>query len=192
MLSTASQLYSRYGIKSVSMDQLANELRVSKKTLYFEFGSKDELVCECLEYEFSRIVKFAQKVRSESTCALEAILGICMGISNHLSAVCPAFFKDMDRYIDAARALDMHKESLREYSNELIQKGIEEGDIIKEIDFNVIASILIEQTPHMKSIHSTQITMTLLRGICTPQGIGKLETYYGSMREADTKDIKIE
>ena len=44
ILEGTKELFMRYGIRSVSMDDIARHLSVSKKTLYQHFADKDELV----------------------------------------------------------------------------------------------------------------------------------------------------
>ncbi len=44
ILKGAADLFTRYGIRSISMDDIARHLSVSKKTLYQHFVDKDELV----------------------------------------------------------------------------------------------------------------------------------------------------
>ncbi|NTW32950.1 MAG: TetR/AcrR family transcriptional regulator, partial [Bacteroidetes bacterium] len=46
------ELYMKFGIKSVSMDDAARELGISKKTLYQYFKDKDELVKKVVAYPF--------------------------------------------------------------------------------------------------------------------------------------------
>ena len=60
ILAGSEALFMKYGIRSVSMDDIARHLAVSKKTLYQHFADKDELVTvmsqehmkrEIIEYE---------------------------------------------------------------------------------------------------------------------------------------------
>ena len=50
----ADELYRRYGVKSVTMDEIALQLSVSKKTIYQSFSDKNELVDVLLLYSISR------------------------------------------------------------------------------------------------------------------------------------------
>ncbi len=46
---TAKELFLQYGIRSVSVDDICKELRMSKKTFYQYFGQKEELINHLLE-----------------------------------------------------------------------------------------------------------------------------------------------
>lgn len=177
ILITALSLYTRYGIKGVTMNQLANELQVSKKTLYLEFDSKDDLVAECIDYESERIARVLEKTIAESSESLETIVLICKAISGHLTTVCPAFFKDMGRYEYADKVIEQRKIEILNLTKILLQRGVKEGDVIENVNFELIMSILIEQL-HTRSDNNASIIITMLRGICTEQGMKKLETYY--------------
>ena len=50
----AHELFMRYGIRSVSMDEIANHLGMSKKTIYQFFADKDALVESVIDIEISR------------------------------------------------------------------------------------------------------------------------------------------
>jgi TetR/AcrR family transcriptional regulator, cholesterol catabolism regulator len=50
ILKSVGKLFHRYGLRSVTMDDVASELRISKKTLYQYFKNKEELVSEVIDY----------------------------------------------------------------------------------------------------------------------------------------------
>ncbi len=51
----ADELFTKYGIRSVSMDDIANALGMSKKTIYQYFVDKDELVEAVLEADINQM-----------------------------------------------------------------------------------------------------------------------------------------
>jgi len=61
ILEKAVYLFMRYGVKSVSMDDLARELGISKKTLYQYFDTKESLLLRTLEFNQSCEVGKIQK-----------------------------------------------------------------------------------------------------------------------------------
>ena len=58
----AHELFMRYGIRSVSMDEVANHLGMSKKTIYQYYADKDELVDAVIDHEINH---------NESCCELD-------------------------------------------------------------------------------------------------------------------------
>ncbi len=56
IITTARDLFRKHGIRGVGVDAIAEAAGTNKMTLYRHFGSKDELVCECLR-DFAREVE---------------------------------------------------------------------------------------------------------------------------------------
>ena len=50
IIAKSDELFRLYGVKSVTMDEIARELGISKKTIYQYFKDKDELVCDTTRY----------------------------------------------------------------------------------------------------------------------------------------------
>ena len=49
---TATQLFLERGFKSITMDDIANEIGMSKKTIYNEYSNKTELINDCVMHKF--------------------------------------------------------------------------------------------------------------------------------------------
>src|ERR1017187_1601563 len=54
ILEKATDLFMRYGIRSITMDEIAGQLGISKKTIYQFFTDKDELVEGVVDQEIQR------------------------------------------------------------------------------------------------------------------------------------------
>ena len=54
ILTKAADLFMRYGIRSITMDEIANQLGISKKTIYQFFTDKDDMVSAVIEQEIKR------------------------------------------------------------------------------------------------------------------------------------------
>ena len=57
LLSKVSQIFLKNGAKTVTMDEIARELRVSKKTLYEKYQNKDILLEEVLSYSLEKVLE---------------------------------------------------------------------------------------------------------------------------------------
>ena len=69
-----SQMLSSLGIKSVRMDDVANSLGMSKRTLYEMFGDKEELLYECMMYRVDRFHREAAQKTAGCQNMLEVLL----------------------------------------------------------------------------------------------------------------------
>ena len=57
IIDKAAVLFTRHGIKSVTMDYIASQMGISKRTLYENFKDKDQLLLECILMRLKRFIK---------------------------------------------------------------------------------------------------------------------------------------
>src|SRR5689334_12645565 len=69
----ADELFMKYGIRSVSMDDIANALGMSKKTIYQYFVDKDELVDAVVEADISNMQHDCASVMNDAKDAVHEI-----------------------------------------------------------------------------------------------------------------------
>ncbi len=77
ILSIAQNLFFKQGIKSVSIDDISEEMSMSKKTFYKFFPSKDEIITTLVENHIQRDMLEIDKIRNNSEDAIEELIGIC-------------------------------------------------------------------------------------------------------------------
>jgi AcrR family transcriptional regulator len=75
-LKRVEELFLRYGIKSLNMDDIARELGISKKTLYQFVDNKDDLVIKVMERHIDEDCSEAAALRAESSDALDEIFKV--------------------------------------------------------------------------------------------------------------------
>ena len=71
---TAFDLFSEHGIKNVSMDDIAHNMSVSKRTLYELFEDKETLLTECISLNYAQMRQSIKQLESEPITALEVAL----------------------------------------------------------------------------------------------------------------------
>ncbi len=168
ILQTAMRQYTTYGIRGVSMNEIANSLRISKKTLYCNFRNKEELITEGVRTETAKIQKSIERHVADSSCALEALLRFKQEASQRDLCVCPAFHRDLPSFPQAYSKFTAFKDQLRQRVRELLEQAIGEGMLIREQNYDLIAHLYVEDTENSAGQH--ELMLTLLRGSCTPQG----------------------
>ena len=57
LIAAISDLFLRFGLRSTSMDDIANHLKISKKTLYQQFANKDDVVEQVMLYRRDEKIK---------------------------------------------------------------------------------------------------------------------------------------
>lgn len=159
IISKARQLFFTYGLKSVSMDDLAKEAGVSKKTIYQYVSDKAELVTKVAK-QFMDCHK-AETVQSYNL-ATNAVEEVVLQAKVSLAQLAPikySFFHDMEKaFPDAWQMLLQHRrEHLLGSITQNLKRGINEGLYRTGLD--------LELTPH---IRLQQLQLVVLPGAFTP------------------------
>lgn len=95
-------MFLRYGIKSLTMDDVARELGISKKTLYQFVDNKDDLVLKVMERHIQEDCAQADALRAESKDALDEILKVIHYNAVDLGRMKSNIVFEMQRYHPAA------------------------------------------------------------------------------------------
>jgi len=94
----ATELFKNYGIKSVTMDTLANQLGISKRTIYEVFSDKDELLMAVLTNMAYQQKELINRVIDESENSIVAIFRMLEFNRNNFQTMSPAFQSDLKKY----------------------------------------------------------------------------------------------
>jgi len=187
----AHELFYRFGIKSVTMDDIAKHLGMSKKTIYSFFEDKDQIVCTLCNKDLnSRECKF-EEIARDSKNAIDEILMLMKFMGDMFSGMNPNLFYDMQKYHPRAwKSFKNFKEDkiLKMVVNNL-KKGVEQGLYRKDMDLNIIGKLRVEEVemafnPHIfpaDKFKPVQVQMQLLdhfmHGIATIKGHRMINKY---------------
>ncbi len=191
IIEEAANMFRTYGIRAVTMDMLANQLGISKRTIYEVFSDKDELLTGVLKWMTVRQKEVIDKALDESENVIEAIFSILNRMMDHFKSMSPAFQMDMKRHHQKImKNLDDADQLPYVRNNEaIIERGIKEGIFRKDIDVKIINRCMLEvaKMSNDKEIfppdHFTDseviknVYINYLRGICTQKGLD-LITFY--------------
>lgn len=139
LIDQISKVFMHYGIKSVTMDDLANKLGVSKKTLYVYFKDKKDMVRQMVIAKTERDTAFCMMAKEESENAIDAFLAITTYVLKRIREVHPSVFFDMQKYHnDAWQILEEHRvvfiqQLLKDNMERGMNEGIYRGDLNLEI-----------------------------------------------------------
>ena len=82
---TASQLFLERGFKSITMDDIANEIGMSKKTIYSEYSNKTSLVEDCVMNKFCDLSDGIDLIIAMDKNAIEELYEIKKYVMSHLN-----------------------------------------------------------------------------------------------------------
>lgn len=143
---TAHEFFLKYGIRSVSMDDIAAHLGMSKKTLYQYFSDKNELVDAVLNIEIKRGQEDCGSCFHESKDAIHEIFLTMENIVEQFRNMNPMVLYDLEKFhFTAFRKFMKHKnEFLLEVIRKNLERGIEEELYRPEINVDVISKFRLE------------------------------------------------
>ncbi len=146
ILIKAEELFMQYGIRSVSMDDIANHLGMSKKTLYQYFTDKDELVDAVVDTHIQEIQNDCLDCRKDATDAVHEIFITMERIMEEFSNMNPMLLHDMEKFhFKAYRRFKDHKDKfLAQMIRENIIWGIKDELYRPDIDIDVMVKFRLE------------------------------------------------
>ena len=93
-----SNIFKKYGVKSVTMDDIAHELGISKKTLYQHFENKNDIINKVAQYEMKNECDELAKLCTLHSNAIEQLLMISKHIISKLYNLNPLLTYSMNKY----------------------------------------------------------------------------------------------
>lgn len=201
IIEEAAVLFRTYGIRAVTMDMLANQLGISKRTIYEVFRDKDELLEGVLRWMTVKQREVLAKIMNESENVIEAIFKLLDLMMDHFHNMSPAFQLDIKKYrhkmlSDPDRKGEMH---LSGFDEEIVRQGIKEGIFRTDIDVPTINKCLLEvsKMSNDNELISTDdfqiknvirnVYINYLRGISTQKGLDLISIYETHMIDLDHK-----
>lgn len=191
ILGSAEELFIRYGIRSVTMDDVAREASMSKKTLYQYFDNKDGLVSEVAFNHFKKEAKEFEDIQKEAQDAIHEVLLVSQCLRKHVFKLNPSLLYDMQKYHGKAwdEYLNFKHSTIRGNIESNLRRGKEEGYFRAEIDPEVLSIFRVEQVqlvfnpkifPNTKFDFADvqlQLLDHFVNGLLTDKGRTKYEEY---------------
>lgn len=186
-ISTTSDILMRTGDLSVRMDDVAQELSVSKRTLYEIFGNKEQLLIECMKAHMTRMSKLMEEEMSGDDDVLTVFIRHLEVIINESRENDHANFTDMDKYPKLRKLFNEHLCDMAQRMRRFMELGVTQGVFRDDLNMDVVMKAFSVMGKMAKEnsckgefrydelIDGTMVV--LLRGIATPLGFEKLEKY---------------
>ncbi len=140
IVSTASRLFEQFGIRSVSIDNVCTELRISKKTFYSYFSQKEDLVEAVLIYQRSiQHEKFAKLFKNKN--AIDSLILSIKEIKKSIGHESIAMCYDLEKYYPKVNEKyeQISRQEMRAGFQKFLLQGIEEGYFRQDLDVELIA-----------------------------------------------------
>ncbi len=191
ILTEADELFCKFGVKRITMDDVAKQLGMSKKTIYQHFKDKNELVYVLMQTKLDIQMESMDAQAVLAANAVQEVFLVVTHLQEMLSKMNPMLFYDLQKYHPEVWTL--FKNFRYSYMKECLLKnlkwGVEEGLFRDNLHFEIIATMRIEQCdmvfnqivfPPGKFIMSevmTELTEHYLYGLCTLKGHKLINKY---------------
>jgi AcrR family transcriptional regulator len=146
ILKGAEDLFTRYGVRSISMDDIARHLSVSKKTLYQHFTDKEDIVTMTCKAHLERNNKEFDEIRDSAGNAIEELANLSICLKKNMEEINPSLLFDLQKYHPKAWSvwLNHKNKTIRESVARNLKQGIEEGYYRPELKTKVLAAMRLE------------------------------------------------
>lgn len=190
ILKTSTNLMMRIGPQSVTMDMVARDCGISKRTLYETFPNKHNLISDVIKYNQEQSNAKFTEIFQQSSNSFEALMGVYTIAREFIQKMSPVFLADIKR---------LYPEAFNEYKNQeishilslakIIRQAKDEGLALPGIKCKIAAFLL---TNNMKNLHNMQdfpfreytaaevfdgAFLNFMRGIATTKGQEIIEDY---------------
>lgn len=160
IIQLAGKLFARYGIRSVSIDDVCKEMGISKKTFYVYFGQKKDLVSAVLTARAEDDIRKLHRQMNGN--AIDSLLSFF----HHVKAMMqnqqkhPALRYDLQKYYSSVSEQNkmLYERELNKVFADNLQKGITEGMYRSDINIDMLCIFFCSR-------HTTGIISTIARSV---------------------------
>jgi AcrR family transcriptional regulator len=143
ILEKSRALFMKYGIKSVTMDDIASALGISKKTIYQHIKNKEDLLLDLLELMNEEDTTTVKRLVINSQNAIEAMMNIATWSATRIEMISEVALFDLKKYYPLIwdTIIRKEREKIYELTKVNIQWGKREGLYHSDIDEDLVSRI---------------------------------------------------
>lgn len=141
-------LIMKYGIKSVSMEDISRNIGISKKTIYQHFDSKKTLIKEVVADHIENDQIALRHIIDNATDAIDEMVLVAQHVLHFLRGMSPSMMFDTRKYYPAIWQMveNQHIGFFLDITRKNILRGQEEGLYLTDINPEIVARIYVHQS----------------------------------------------
>ena len=179
------------GLRQVTMDDLAHQLGISKKTIYLYYKDKDDLVKAVVNLELKNHELSCEACKTNAENAIHEMFLVMENMKAMTQTMNPNSMMELEKHFSSS--FDMIKNHKDEFLFSLIKqnlkKGIEEGCYRKDLDIDIISKFRLETVFIPFNLHlfplnkfnsievHTQLMEHFVYGLMTVKGYELMDKY---------------
>ncbi len=183
LIACAEQFF-KFGVRSITMDDIAAKLGMSKKTIYEYFSTKEQIIVEVSQMYVASEKQAYERIREKATDPIEEMLQFMALTGRTLQGANPSLPLEIRKYFPEAWKIleDYQKTYYMGLVHSNLAQGIAQGYYRSEMDPEVVARFHVDLHPFLftndvfpperfrPSVVHAQYATHFLYGICTPKG----------------------
>ena len=189
IVEVAMSMFTKRGIRAVTMDDVARVLGISKRTIYELYEKKEDLLYEVVVCHFKKRHAIMVEVLGRCNDVMEILLEVYHQKVSDFKNTNPLFFSEMIRYPQLQKFLNDQNMEMRQHSLDFYHRGVGEGFFRADVNyelavmlFDVMGQHIMEQ--ELYRIYSIEeifrnIVFVSIRGMCTERGVKAIDKMLG-------------
>ena len=184
ILDTAIRAFATRGVRAVKMDDVAQMMGISKRTLYEIYKDKETLLYQGI-MKYDREKREQMRLYAESHNVMDVILHAYRLKAEETQHVCTQFYLDIQKYPHVVDYINRNRESTFVYFRDFLLRGVQEGYFRKDVNYDLLphlfdavgkylADMQLFEKYDFKELFAT-LLLVPLRGFCTKKGLKVLE-----------------
>lgn len=191
IISESIQLFMNYGVRSVTMDEIAKHLGMSKKTIYQHFKDKEEIIIQATSLHFDKEHQLMDEIEKGAENAVEHLYKLTILLRDRIKKTNTKVLWDLQKYYQTAW------NKYKQYKHEVIYnsvvknilRGMDEGLFRDDLNPDILAHLRVgeiemsfnedffpEHKFDLVEIHE-QLFIHFTYGILSEKGLKLFETY---------------
>lgn len=176
------------GLKATKMDDIANILQISKRTLYEIFNSKTEMIVEAMNHFHIRLLRFNLDYQKRAENVMDSIIMSFVLYRHIIERMNRNFFRDFHMYYsDVKHLCDKSENDYMDNFISLLHRAEAEGYIRNDINYLLqfrVAQLQLNFINRLEELFPPDITLLqvydttsvgFLRAIASPKGLTAID-----------------
>lgn len=187
IIKEADKRFRKYGIRAVTMDDIAHGIHISKRTIYEAFPTKEMVLTGVLTNIVEERDEHIKEFSSHTDNVMDILCEVLRLQIEFSAKTNSAFFTDLVKYPKVEKLMLKYNAKQREKAFDFYKKGVAQGYFRKDIDYIIFSRIMknvvhvLRATKELNDLTYQQLFVNchsiIIRGICTDKGIGRLEHF---------------
>ncbi|TAE23002.1 MAG: TetR/AcrR family transcriptional regulator [Cytophagales bacterium] len=195
ILEEAERLFWKYGVRSITMDDIARRLAISKKTIYQHFSDKEDILTQVTQYRMAKDHEMMCCATTEAQTPIHEVMAMLDMLRQNADNVNPALVMDIKRYYPKAWAIygEFKENFIMKSIIDNIRRGINDGYFRADVNPEILARMRVEQIemvfemlafPQSYDMITVQQELThhFVRGLLTEKGFSIYNQYNSTIQ----------